>query len=105
MSEIMNKFLTVWRSMKARYQWAIGIALGVTAWLLTGLIFPSGNGHNQGAEAKAEAMPVVKVRTLSSMDRSATITVRGRTQALHEVDVRAEVEGVVEALHLKKATG
>ncbi|HTO40281.1 MAG TPA: efflux RND transporter periplasmic adaptor subunit [Rhizomicrobium sp.] len=102
MSTMMTALLTRWRAMKARYQWAIGIALGVTAWLLTGLIFPTDSGHAQDAQAKAEATPVVKVRNLSSSKRNATITVRGRTQALHEVDVRAEVEGVVEALHFEK---
>ncbi len=41
--------------------------------------------------------PWCSVRMLASSERDATITVRGRTQALHAVDVRAEVEGVVQA--------
>ena len=39
---------------------------------------------------------------LVSTERDATIMVRGRTQAQHEVDVRAEVEGVVQAIHFEK---
>jgi multidrug efflux system membrane fusion protein len=39
---------------------------------------------------------------LQSSLRDATITVRGRTQALHEVDTRAQVEGVVQAIHFEK---
>jgi len=102
MSGAMEKFLKMWRSMKPRYQWAIGIALVVTAWLATGLIFQPNSGTQDTAKANTDVTPLVKVRTLTASDRNATITVRGRTQALHEVDVRAEVEGVVQALHFEK---
>lgn len=102
MSGAMEKFLKMWRSMKPRYQWAIGIALVVTAWLATGLIFHPNSGADDTAKANTDTTPLVKVRTLVASDRNATITVRGRTQALHEVDVRAEVEGVVQALHFEK---
>jgi multidrug efflux system membrane fusion protein len=44
----------------------------------------------------------VRVTELVSTERDATIMVRGRTQAQHEVDVRAEVEGVVQAIHFEK---
>jgi multidrug efflux system membrane fusion protein len=98
----MQRFLKMWRSMKPRYQWAIGIALAVTAWLATGLIFPPNSGQNDAAKANTNVTPLVKVRTLVASNRNATITVRGRTQALHEVEVRAEVEGVVQALHFEK---
>jgi multidrug efflux system membrane fusion protein len=97
----MKAYFQFWHRLKSRHKWAIGIALGVTAWIATGLVFQP---HSQTdiAEAKPSETPRVKVRTLSASDRNATITVRGRTQALHEVDVRAEVEGVVEALHFEK---
>ncbi len=98
----MKELLNYWRSVKPRYQWAIGIALVVAAWLATGLIFHPGSGQNDSAQAKADVVPRVKVRTLVSSERNATVTVRGHTQALHEVDVRAEIEGVVEALHFEK---
>ncbi len=98
----MGRILNLWRSMKPRYQWAIGIALAVTAWLATGLIFHPHSGRSETAQANTDVTPRVKVRTLIATDRNATITVRGRTQALHEVDVRAEVEGVVQALHFEK---
>jgi multidrug efflux system membrane fusion protein len=44
----------------------------------------------------------VRVAQLTAFERSATVTVRGRTQALHAVDVRAQVEGVVKAIHFDK---
>lgn len=98
----MQTILRLWRSMKPRYQWAIGIALVVAAWLSTGLIFHPHSGQSDTAQAGTNVIPRVKVRTLVATERDATVTVRGRTQALHEVDVRAEVEGVVQALHFEK---
>jgi multidrug efflux system membrane fusion protein len=99
----MAEFLRIWKSMKPRYQWAIGIALVVTAWLATGLILhPHHAANDDGAQAKTSDVPTVKVRTLIASNRDATLTVHGRTQALHEVDVRAEVEGVVQAIRFEK---
>jgi len=99
----MAEILRLWKSMKPRYQWAIGIALVVTGWLLTGLIFHPHHNADDDAQAKTSGdIPTVKVRLLTASDRDATLTVRGRTQALHEVDVRAEVEGVVRAIHFEK---
>jgi len=39
---------------------------------------------------------------LSASDRDASLTVRGRTAALHSVDLKAEVDGVVQAIHFEK---
>lgn len=93
-----------WKSLKPRYQWAIGIAVVVVLWLATGLIVHPHNGpKSEVTLAKTGSdIPRVTVQTLVASGRSATITLRGRTQALHEVDVRAEVEGVVRALHFEK---
>jgi len=100
----MAEFLRMWKSMKPRYQWAIGIAVVVAAWLATGLILhPRHAANDTSAQANTTSdIPTVKVRTLVASDRNATLTVRGRTQALHEVDVRAEVEGVVQAIRFEK---
>jgi multidrug efflux system membrane fusion protein len=51
---------------------------------------------------KPSSTPSVRVTQLVATDRDAMIIVRGRTQAQHEVDVRAEVEGVVQAIHFDK---
>ena len=74
-----------WLRLKPRYQWAIGIAVVVAAWLATGLILhPRHAASDDGAQAKTTGdMPTVKVRMLVASDRNATLTVRGRTQALH----------------------
>jgi len=44
----------------------------------------------------------VRVALLSSSDRDAVLTIRGRTAALHSVDLKAEVDGVVRAIHFEK---
>ncbi len=91
-----------WLRMKSQYQAAGLIAIFVTLWLLTGLV-RFGHASDAGkAEAKINEVPSVRVTRLIAEPRDATITVRGRTQALHEVDVRAEVDGVVSALHFEK---
>jgi multidrug efflux system membrane fusion protein len=91
-----------WLAMKPQYQWAFGIAIFVVLYLLTGLLRIG--GHTSGAAVAKAAMdiPSVRVAVLNAVPRDATITVRGRTQALHEVDARAEVDGVVSALHFEK---
>lgn len=89
-----------WLRLKPQYQAAFGIAILVTLWLLTELI--RFGATTTKAEAKPNEIPTVRVAMLRSQLHDATITIRGRTQALHEVDVRAEVDGVVSALHFEK---
>jgi len=93
-----------WLRLKPSYQWSLGIAFVAVVWIGSGFI--TGTSHapdEDSAQAKsASDVPLVRVTELSSSRRDATVTVRGITQALHEVDVRAEVEGVVKALHFEK---
>ena len=93
-----------WLAMKPRYQWAFGILIVVSLWIASSLVFhPATQVSAESAEAKpATDVPLVRVARLTASDRNATVTVRGRTQALHAVDVRAEVEGVVKAIHFDK---
>ncbi len=89
--------------LSPKYQWSIWIAAVVVVWIGSGFI--TGTKHEEGAsaaEATKSDVPLVRVATLDASNRSATITVRGRTEALHSVDVRAEVEGVVQAMHFEK---
>ena len=92
-----------WRQMKPSYQWAAAIAILVTLWIGSGFITGTkAPVTDTSAEAKVDTVPRVQVALLSSSRRDATISVRGRTQALHAVDVKSEVEGVVQALHFEK---
>jgi multidrug efflux system membrane fusion protein len=93
-----------WRTMKPSYRAATAILVIAVVWISSGLLTGTG-GKPSGDDAQAKTentMPRVRVLTLRASDRAATVTVRGHTEALHTVDVRAEVEGVVQALHFEK---
>lgn len=92
-----------WLRLKPRYQWAGGIAILVTLWVATGVFnSQAAQNHADDTLGKPSTIPSVRVTQLVASDRDAMIIVRGRTQAQHEVDVRAEVEGVVQAIHFDK---
>lgn len=91
-----------WLRLKPRYQWAGGIALLVAVWIATGVFGSHAAPRDADAGKTDTGIPRVSVAALVASERDATITVRGRTQAKNEVDVRAEVEGVVQAIHFDK---
>jgi len=93
-----------WRRMKSGYRAAIIILVLVLLWVGSGFVLGSGGDHAQvdNAAAKPNNIPSVQVRTLTASTRDATLTVRGRTQALHSVDTRTQVDGVVKAIHFEK---
>jgi multidrug efflux system membrane fusion protein len=93
-----------WLAMKPRYQWAFGILIVVLVWIASSIVFhPASQASTESADTKATSdVPLVRVAALVASERNATVTVRGRTQALHAVDVKAEVEGSVQALHFEK---
>ncbi|MBV8978388.1 MAG: efflux RND transporter periplasmic adaptor subunit [Alphaproteobacteria bacterium] len=92
-----------WLRLKPGYQWAGAILLVVAAWIGSGLIVHPTSPVAENSDAKSvDTVPLVRVAELTTSERNATITVRGRTQALHAVDVRAEVEGTVKAIHFDK---
>jgi len=90
-----------WLRLKPRYQWAGGIAVLVALWISTGLLGGRATPIEPTA-TKAPTLPRVSVAMLVATERDATVTIRGRTQAKNEVDVRAEVEGVVQAIRFDK---
>jgi multidrug efflux system membrane fusion protein len=92
-----------WRRMNSGYRAAIVIFALVVLYIGTGVF----GGHKQDpsasdAAAKTNEIPRVQVATLAASPRDATLTVRGRTQALHWVDTRAQVDGIVKAIHFEK---
>lgn len=89
-----------WLRLKPQYQWALGIAIVVALYLATGIFKPA--HHEAKADSKLAQTQIVRVARLTAVPHEAIITVRGRTEALHQVDVRAEVDGVVAALHFEK---
>jgi len=90
-----------WRRMKPSYRAATAITAVVVLWLGSGMV-SGGARHAETVEANVAEIPRVQVERLAARHRDADVVVRGRTQALHSVDVKAEVDGVVEALHFEK---
>jgi multidrug efflux system membrane fusion protein len=90
-----------WRRLKPSYRAALVILVIVVLWVGSGLM--GGSPTHGSSSAKADsAIPSVQVALLDQTRRDATITIRGRTQALHAVDVEAEVEGPIQTLHFEK---
>ncbi len=92
--------------MKKSYLTAGLIALGVAAWILTGQI---GGGNDDAADSATAAPspgapPLVKVRvrTLDAVPHSSDVVLRGRTQALRSVDLKAQTDGRIVALPVEK---
>lgn len=93
-----------WLRMKPKTQWAFGIAIAVVLYVSTGVLTRLILPHPAAAETAPAAaqIPTVRVARLTASLHEALIPVRGRTEALHQVDVRAEVDGVIAALHFEK---
>jgi multidrug efflux system membrane fusion protein len=91
-----------WRRMKPRYRAATAILILVGLWVGSGVVAGGAARRTGDTVAKTADLPSVQVERLVAQHKDASITVRGRTQALHSVDVKAEVDGVVQALHFEK---
>jgi multidrug efflux system membrane fusion protein len=90
-----------WRRMKLSYRWALAILILASLWIASGVIFSSAK-QTATAASPASQIPRVQTAVLAAIDRDAVLTVRGRTQALHSVELKAEVDGVVRAIHFEK---
>ena len=91
-----------WRRMKPRYRAATTILVLVGLWIGSGVVSVGAARHKDPAPTKTADLPSVQVQHLMTQQRDASVTVRGRTEALHSVDVKAQVDGVVQALHFKE---
>jgi multidrug efflux system membrane fusion protein len=58
----------------------------------------------QKTQAKAPTIPTVRVRTITAVARQQDVIVRGQTEALRKVIVRAETAGKVAAIRADKGT-
>jgi len=59
-------------------------------------------GPQEKPDKKAAEMPTVRVRTITAEKRQQDLVVRGQTQALRKVQVRAETAGTVAAIRADK---
>jgi multidrug efflux system membrane fusion protein len=90
-----------WERLRPSYRAALVILVVIVVWIASGF-FGGASKHPDDSQAKANTIPSVQVAILRQSKRDATVTIRGRTQALNAVDVEAEVEGPVQALHFKE---
>ena len=111
--------------MKISYVVAGVVAVGVTAWVLTGNLgqevlpqlfggetraeVPAANAPaatlaagQTAAATPAQAPMTVRVQTLSAVNRTREITVRGHTEASRTVTVKAEIAGSIIELRVNK---
>lgn len=89
-----------WRRMKVSYRWALAILILAFVWIASGVL--SFSGKPAAKAAVATDVPRVSVSVLTATDRDASLTIRGRTAALHSVELKAEVDGLVQAIHFEK---
>ncbi|HEY7687583.1 MAG TPA: efflux RND transporter periplasmic adaptor subunit [Dongiaceae bacterium] len=95
--------------MKTSYYIAAGVALLAAAWVV------SGQFHDAPATAAADAgsapaagdqaaLPTVRVRAQTAQPRAVEVILRGRTEAVRKVDVRAETKGKVTEVLAEKGS-
>jgi multidrug efflux system membrane fusion protein len=90
-----------WAGLRPSYRAALVILIVIVVWVGSGFLFGPARTSSD-SQAKANTIPSVQVAVLGQSKRDATVTIRGRTQALNEVNVEAEVEGPVQALGFKE---
>ncbi len=102
--------------MRKSYIWAVVITVAIAGWLASGQVIIGGQGGaaadgtgaadgNETVETAAagEDKPFrVRVATLSAVDRTAQLKVRGRTEAAQRVTLRAQTPGLVEELPVRR---
>lgn len=97
-------------NIRASYVTAACIALFIVAWLASGQI-GGGNGPKAEPTAIVQAaaepqppseLPTVRVRTMTAEERQSELIVRGRTEALRKVEVKAETGGIVAATRVER---
>jgi membrane fusion protein, multidrug efflux system len=100
--DLFGALAKFWRQLKPSYQWALGILILASLWIASGVLSDAFSTHAKAVVATTADIPRVRVALLTASDRNASLTIRGRTAALHSVDLKAEVDGLVQALHFEK---
>lgn len=104
--------------MRSSYIWAVVITIAIGGWLASGEVIIGGQGDTDPAVENAgtdgnltvgdtggedEDAPFrVRVRTLTAIDRTAELMVRGRTEAQQRVSLRAQTSGLVEEVGVEE---
>ncbi len=93
----MNRF-----GLNSSYTWALGAALVIAVWILSGELWSddaeSAQGRQSIADAQTKELMAVRAITSFAQPYVNKITIRGRTEALRTVTVKAETVGTVIAV-------
>jgi membrane fusion protein, multidrug efflux system len=94
--------------IKASIVWGGVFALVIAAWLFSGVLDGTPRKELENAkplvEASASNLTSVRVRTIEAVPHEVELSVRGRTEALRSVQIRAETAGRIVALPAEKGT-
>ena len=91
--------------MKKSYIIAAALAVAAAAWVVSGQLEGDRKAEAQKPPAQlsmAKRVPTVRVRSQSAEQRLTEITLRGRTEALQSVDIRAETYGRIVELTIER---
>jgi multidrug efflux system membrane fusion protein len=83
---------------------AIAIAALIAVWMASGTVGRD-EASPSGGDATAEdgrALASVRVATLTAQQRDASLTIRGRTEALRKVTLRAETQGAIAEMPIER---
>jgi multidrug efflux system membrane fusion protein len=92
--------------MKASRITAVGLVVGATLWIASGHLIPRDSAESQAAIRasvnKAQPLFRVAVTTAVVEQHSPTLTLSGRTEADHKVNLTARTSGVLTELRVKR---
>jgi multidrug efflux system membrane fusion protein len=96
---------TMFKGMNRNFAIAGAIAIVILAWVVSGLFAPKPHGKADAATKTTSNQPTrVQVAVLKAEMHEAQLIVRGRTQAMRSVQVRAETAGPVSQIVTEKGT-
>ncbi|NWG46617.1 MAG: efflux RND transporter periplasmic adaptor subunit [Alphaproteobacteria bacterium] len=87
------------------YVWAVFVAVLLVGWLISGQFGRAEGDRSAGevaAEGEAAAVVSVRARTIEAQPRTAQLVLRGRSEAVRKVEIRAETSGRVVALPFER---
>lgn len=82
--------------IKKSYVWACIMSLVIAGWLASGELMSSTPPAEEPVAEKPASLFRVEVQTMTASKRQPELIIRGRTEALRNVDVRARTAGIVE---------
>jgi len=81
---------------------AVTIAALIFLWMASGIVGGDSDSNNQDDAVTAETMVSVRVATITAQQRDASLTIRGQTEALRKVTLRAETQGAIAELPIER---